>query len=129
MSSLKSLAPGSLTGKVALVTGSSRGIGAETIRLLAAAGADVIVNYRDKAARAEKLAAELAGTGTSAVALQADLTDYATVDAMVGRIAQRFGRLDILVLNASGGMERGADEGYALRLNRDAQLNLLDTAL
>ena len=128
MSSLKSLAPGSLTGKVALVTGSSRGIGAETIRLLAAAGADVIVNYRDKAARAEKLAAELAGTGTSAVALQADLTDYATVDAMVGRIAQRFGRLDILVLNASGGMERGADEGYALRLNRDAQLNLLDTA-
>ncbi len=128
MSSPQPLAPGSLTGKVALVTGSSRGIGAETIRLLAAAGADVIVNYRDKAARAEKLATELAGTATSAVALKADLTDYASVEAMIGRVAERFGRLDILVLNASGGMERGADKAYALRLNRDAQVNLLETA-
>ena len=52
------LAPGSLDGRVALVTGSSRGIGADTVRYLAAAGAAVVVNYRSKAPRAEKLVSE-----------------------------------------------------------------------
>jgi 3-oxoacyl-[acyl-carrier protein] reductase len=48
---------------------------------------------------------------------------------MIGDIAERFGRLDVLVLNASGGLERGADPGYAMRINRDAQLRLVDLAM
>ena len=53
------LAPGSLSGKTALVTGSSRGIGADTVRYFAQAGANVVINYRNKAPRAEKLAANV----------------------------------------------------------------------
>ena len=49
----QTLAPGLLAGKIALVTGSSRGIGADTVRFLAEAGADVVINYRNKAPRAE----------------------------------------------------------------------------
>ena len=57
------LAPGSLDGRVALVTGSSRGIGADTARYLAAAGAAVVVNYRSKAPRADKVVAEITEAG------------------------------------------------------------------
>ena len=123
------LAAGSLEGKVALVTGSSRGIGADTVRYLAEAGADVVINYRNKAPRAEKLAAELRDGGARAIAVGADLTDPASVADMFDTVRAQFGHLDILVLNASGGMESGMAEDYALRLNRDAQLNVLQTAL
>ncbi len=122
------LAPGSLTGKVALVTGSSRGIGADTIRYLAAAGADVVINFRNKAPRAEKLAAEIREAGTRALVVGADLTDPASVQSMFDAVREEFGRLDILILNASGGMESGMAEDYALKLNRDAQVNVLETA-
>jgi 3-oxoacyl-[acyl-carrier protein] reductase len=115
---------------VALVTGSSRGIGAQTVRLLAGAGHSVIVNYRQKRRRAELVVDEVcAAGGGSAVAIQADLTDEAAVSAMFADVRAQFGRLDVLVLNASGGMERGADPGYAMRLNRDAQLSVMDHAL
>ena len=63
------LAPGSLEGRVALVTGSSRGIGADTVRYLADAGASVIVNYRSKAPRAEKVVAEITAAGGRAIAV------------------------------------------------------------
>src|SRR5690606_1017171 len=98
------LAPGSLAGKRALVTGSSRGIGADTARLLAAAGAEVIVNYRSKAPRADKLVAEIVAAGGTARAVGADLTDPASVAALAAAVGDS---LDILVLNASGGMEAG----------------------
>jgi 3-oxoacyl-[acyl-carrier protein] reductase len=62
---------GSLTGKVALVTGGSRGIGAETARLLARDGAQVVVNYRDKAKRAEQVVREIEEHGGRAVAVRA----------------------------------------------------------
>lgn len=123
------LPAGSLAGKVALVTGSSRGIGADTVRYLAEAGADVVINYRNKAPRAEKLAAQLRELGRRALVVGADLTDPASVERMFGEVRAEFGRLDILVLNASGGMESGMAEDYALTLNRDAQLSVLDTAL
>lgn len=122
------LAAGSLSGKTALVTGSSRGIGADTVKYFAAAGANVVVNYRNKAARAEKLVTELEGMGVQAMAVGADLTDPASVAAMMDAVRERFGSLDILVLNASGGMESGMGEDYALRLNRDAQVNVLTQA-
>ena len=119
----------SLTGKVALVTGSSRGIGADTIRYFAEAGADVVINFRNKAPRAEKLAAEVREVGRRALVVGADLTDPASVADMFEAVKAEFGGLDVLVLNASGGMEANMGEDYALRLNRDAQVNVLQTAL
>ncbi|MEJ6554351.1 SDR family oxidoreductase [Microbacterium esteraromaticum] len=118
----------SLDGKVALVTGSSRGIGADTVRYFAEAGADVVINFRNKAPRAEKLATELRALGRRALVVGADLTDPASVSSMFDRVREEFGRLDVLVLNASGGMESGMAEDYALKLNRDAQVNVLQTA-
>lgn len=123
------LAPNALSGRRTLVTGSSRGIGADTVRYFAEAGADVVINYRNKAARAEKLATELQAHGGRVLVHAADLTDPESVATMMGAITQEFGGLDVLVLNASGGMEGGMAEDYALKLNRDAQLNVLDQAL
>ncbi|HWS52442.1 MAG TPA: SDR family oxidoreductase [Microbacterium sp.] len=122
------LPAGSLDGKVALVTGSSRGIGADTVRYLAQAGADVVINYRNKAPRAERLAGELRDLGRRVLVVGADLTDPASVAEMFDAVRAEFGRLDVLVLNASGGMESGMAEDYALALNRDAQLSVLDAA-
>ena len=123
------LAPGSLSGKTALVTGSSRGIGADTVRYFAQAGANVVINYRNKAPRAEKLATELRGLGVEVLVVGADLTDTESVQAMFSEVERTFGSLDVLVLNASGGMESGMGEEYALQLNRDAQVRVLETAL
>ena len=123
------LAPGSLDGRVALVTGSSRGIGADTVRYLAAAGAAVVVNYRSKAPRAEKVVSEIVAGGGRAIAVGADLTDPTSVAAMFERAVAELGPIDILVLNASGGMETGMGDDYAMRLNRDAQVNVVEGAL
>ncbi|MCM3696752.1 SDR family oxidoreductase [Microbacterium oleivorans] len=119
----------SLTGKTALVTGSSRGIGADTARYLAQAGANVVINFRNKAPRAEKLATELRALGVDVLTVGADLTEAASVAEMFSAVKERFGSLDILVLNASGGMEGGMAEDYALTLNRDAQVGALEAAL
>ena len=111
--SLTPLDPGSLSGKTALVTGSSRGIGADTVRYFAQAGANVVINYRNKAPRAEKLAAELRGLGVEALVVGADLTDPESVQAMFAEVERTFGALDILVLNASG--RHGVGHGRGLR--------------
>lgn len=108
-----------------LVTGASRGIGAEVAIRLAGPGRHVVVNYREKARRAAEIVQRIGEAGGTAVAVQADLCDESAVAAMLSDI----GRLDVLVLNASGGMERGADAGYAMRINRDAQALLARRAL
>ncbi|MCR2800773.1 MULTISPECIES: SDR family oxidoreductase [unclassified Microbacterium] len=123
------LPAGSLRGKTALVTGSSRGIGADTVRYLAEAGANVVINFRNKAPRAEKLATQLRELGVEVLVVGADLTDADAVRAMFAEVERTFGGLDILVLNASGGMESGMAEDYALTLNRDAQVGALQAAL
>ncbi|MWB97818.1 SDR family oxidoreductase [Agromyces seonyuensis] len=123
------LAPDSLAGRVAVVTGSSRGIGADTAKYLAAAGAAVVINYRNKEARALKVVGEIEAAGGRAIAVGADLTDAASVAAMFEAAETAFGHVDLLVLNASGGMETGMGEDYAMRLNRDAQLNVVEQAL
>ncbi|MCG2622089.1 SDR family oxidoreductase [Arthrobacter sp. I2-34] len=120
---------GVLAGKTAIVTGSSRGIGAEVAKLLAAEGAAVVVNYRQKAPRANKVVAGIEAAGGRAVAVGADLTAAEGARALVDAATGTFGGLDILVLNASGGMESGLGEDYAMRLNRDAQLNMLEAAV
>ncbi|MFM9921056.1 SDR family oxidoreductase [Lacisediminihabitans sp. H27-G8] len=123
------LAPGSLDGLRALVTGSSRGIGADTVSFFAEAGASVVINYRNKEARANKLVDKIVAAGGSAVAIGADLTDPSSVAAMFDTIQSEMGGLDILVMNASGGMESGMAEDYAIQLNRDAQVHLLNAAI
>lgn len=123
------LPPDSLRGIRALITGSSRGIGADTAGYLAAAGAKVVINYRNKEARALKVVASIEERGGEAIAIGADLTEPASLASMFAEVRERWGGLDLLVLNASGGMEAGLGEDYAMRLNRDAQLNVLDAAL
>lgn len=123
------LAPGSLAGKRALVTGSSRGIGAETVGFFAEAGASVVVNFRNKEARAQKIVDGIRDAGGTAIAVGADLTDPSSVSAMFAVAQKELGGLDILVMNASGGMEAGMGEDYAMRLNRDSQVNLLKAAM
>ena len=117
-----------LEGKVAIVTGSSRGIGADTAKILAAEGAAVVVNYRDKAPRANKVVKAIEEAGGRAVAVKADLTVAEDREALVKAAVENFGHLDILVLNASGGMEQNMGADYALRLNRDAQVGMLNAA-
>ncbi|PPF40459.1 short chain dehydrogenase [Pseudoclavibacter sp. AY1H1] len=126
---LNPLAAGALEGKRALVTGSSRGIGADTVKFLAQAGAKVVVNYRNKEARAVKLVDAIAADGGTAIAVGADLTDAGSRQELFSTIEREYGGLDVLVLNASGGMESGLGEDYALKLNRDAQVETLTGAL
>ena len=89
-----------LTGRRALVTGGSRGIGAEIVRRLVADGADVAFTYQSSADTAEALAAELSKTGATVVAIQADSADADAVFAAVDETVARLGGLDILVNNA-----------------------------
>ncbi len=115
----------------ALITGSSRGIGADTAVLLAGAGFDVVVNYRDekKVRRADQVVEKVKAAGGESFAVRADLTDGESVEEMFRTVVREWGGLDLLVLNASGGMEAGAAEDYALRLNRDAQVRVLEAAV
>ncbi|HJX77185.1 MULTISPECIES: SDR family oxidoreductase [Micrococcaceae] len=115
--------------KGAIVTGSSRGIGAVTAQELAAEGLGVVINYRAKAPRANKIVAAIEDKGGKAVAVGADLTTTEGPQALVDAAVENFGTLDVLVLNASGGMETSMGENYALRLNRDAQVAMLEAAL
>ena len=85
-----------LENKIALVTGAGRGIGAVVARRFAEEGAKVVVHYRGSRAPAEALALEIGG-----VALQADLTDPLATEAMVADALSHFGRIDVLVNNAS----------------------------
>lgn len=118
-----------LAGTGAVITGSSRGIGAATAQLIAARGAGVVVNYRQKAPRANKVVKGIEEAGGRAVAVGADLTEPAGAKSLVDAAVSTFGSLDLLILNASGGMESDRGEDYALKLNRDAQVQMLRAAL
>ncbi|MET0590090.1 MAG: SDR family oxidoreductase, partial [Naasia sp.] len=89
----------------------------------------VVINFRNKEKRALQLVSKLEERGGEAIAIGADLTDSASLAAMFDEVSTRWGGLDVLVLNASGGMESGVEEDYAMKLNRDAQLAVLDAAL
>jgi len=116
-------------GRTALVTGASRGIGAAVALMMAEQGADVVVNFRSKGTRAEEIAAKVQGLGRRAQLAQADLTDQGSVEGMARAIERTFGRLNELVLNASGGLEKGKPASYAMELNLTAQVRTLEAVL
>lgn len=96
-----------LQGRVALVTGGSRGIGAAIVRRLASDGADVAFSYASSEARANAIVAEVHALGRRALAVRADQADPAAVTQLVQTVHQRLGRLDILV-NSAGVFVTGA---------------------
>ena len=113
----------------AFVTGGSRGIGADTCVALAHAGFDVAFTYRNKAARAEETAARVTAAGTAATPLQCDITVAADRARAAERLWALASPLRVVVLNASGGLERdllAADPEYPMHVNRDAQVAVLD---
>jgi 3-oxoacyl-[acyl-carrier protein] reductase len=89
-----------LTGKVAVVTGASKGIGAEVAKQLAEEGADVVVNYSSSKEGAERVVAEITGNGGRAVAVQANVSKEADIRRLFAEAKKAFGTLDILVNNA-----------------------------
>lgn len=119
----------SVAGRTVVITGSSRGVGADTARILAGEGANVVVNYRQKAPRANKVVTQIEQAGGKAIAVGADLTGPEGIRPLLDAARQTYGSVDIVVLNASGGMEADLGEDYAMKLNRDAQLAGLEAAL
>jgi len=95
-----------LAGRIALVTGSARGLGAGLARALAAQGAAVAIHYRKSREEAERLVAALRAEGHSAAAFQADVTRWAEVCRLRDALLERFGRLDILVNNVGEFIEK-----------------------
>lgn len=89
-----------LQGKVAVVTGASKGIGAEIARELAAAGAKVVVNYASSRESADKVVADIVGKGGSAIAVRANIALAADVEQLFSETAKAFGQVDVLVNNA-----------------------------
>jgi len=115
-----------------LITGGSRGIGAATARALAHQGYDVALTYHNKRARAEEVADEVRRTGVRTLVVACDITRPDDVASLYAELQAWAARLDLLVLNASGGLERerlATDPDYPMRINRDAQRQVLDGAL
>src|ERR671932_1257998 len=123
-----------LKGKVAVVTGASSGIGEATARELAARGAAVVLAAR-AAHKLEDLEAEISASGGRALAVQTDVSDRASVEAMVGKTVEAFGALDILVNNAGLGLSgrvaelRLEDMRHVFETNTVGPLNCIQAAL
>lgn len=124
-----------LQGKIAIVTGSSRGIGAAIAKELAAQGATVIVNHRNSAAQAEAVAAEIVAAGGQAAVIGADVSQFAEAQRLIKETVERFGRLDILVNNAGTTrdmlllMMSEADWDVVLQTNLKSAFNCAKAAL
>ncbi len=113
-----------LSGKVALVTGGSRGIGRAIANRLATQGADVAFTYRGNAAAADACVNELTALGRRAISIQADATDPLAAEAVVKQVVETFGKVDILVNNA--GITR---DDLIMRMSVEAFREVLETNL
>ncbi len=113
-----------LDGKVALVTGASRGIGRATAITLAGYGATVVVNYNGNESRAKEVVAVIEANGGKAIKYQCDVADYSAVEIMMKDIVKEFGGLHILVNNA--GITR---DGLLMKMSEEDYDAVVDTNL
>ena len=114
-----------MTG-TALVIGGSRGIGAAIAKRLARDGFRLRLTYRHRQRHAEEVCAAIVAAGGVASAAQLDICDADAVERFAAGLAREPGRIDVLILSASGGMERGMPEGYADEINVIAQERLVE---
>ena len=121
---------GKLDDKVAIVTGGSRGMGAATALALAEEGADVVISFAASAERAEAVVAAIEAKGVRALAIQADQADEDQAVGLIERVAEEFGRVDILVNNAAvaGGAPIDAEEVDRVALDRQLAINYTSVA-
>src|SRR5712672_2492792 len=113
-----------LRGRTALVTGSSRGVGAAIARALAGAGAVVAVNYRERAGEADAVVKDITGAGGRAIAIAADVSRADAVAAMVERVKSELGPVDILVNNAGIAIVSGVDDLSEENFDKTIAVNL-----
>src|SRR6201998_2935465 len=116
--------PRKLEGKIALVTGGSRGIGAAIAKRLAADGANVAITYTKGADAAASVVKEIERTGGKAIAIQADAGDADAVKAAVEKAVATFGRLDILVKNAGTAIPKKVEEATLEEIDRVLDINV-----
>jgi len=119
--------PKKLEGKIALVTGGSRGIGAAIARRLAADGASVAITYAKDAKSASTVVEAIESTGGKAVAIQAEATDAAAVKSAVEKTAKTFGRIDILVNNAGIAIPKPFENTTLEEIDRMIDINIRGT--
>ena len=113
-----------LKGRIALVTGGSRGIGAAIAIALAEAGAAVAVNYRERASEADAVVADIKRKGGRAIAIAADVSQAAAVAKMVEQVSAALGGIDILVNNAGMAIVRGIDDLTEADFDQTIAVNL-----
>jgi 3-oxoacyl-[acyl-carrier protein] reductase len=118
-----------LAGKVAVVTGASKGIGAAIAKALAAQGASVVVNYASSKAGADKVVSEITGKGGKAVAAGGDVSKAADANAIIDAAIKNFGRLDILVNNSGVYEYAPIDTLTEEHFHRIFNINVLGTIL
>jgi len=120
-----------LAGKVAVVTGASKGIGASIAKHLAAEGASVVVNYASSKTGADKVVSEITGAGGKAVAVQGDVAKKADIDRLFAETKKAFGQLDVLVNNAGiyefAPLEQVTEEHFHKQFNLNVLGLLLTT--
>jgi len=116
-----------LEGKIALITGGSRGIGAAIAKRLAADGANVAITYTKGADAAAAVVEEIERAGRKAIAIQADATDADAVEAAVEKTVATFGRLDVLVNNAGTAIPKRFEETTLDELDRLIDVNVRGT--
>ncbi len=118
-----------LTGKVAIVTGASKGIGASIARALAAAGAAVVVNYSSDQAGADRVVAEIAGAGGRALAVHADMSKADDIKRLFAATRQAFDGVDVLVNNAGVFRFEPLAEVTPAEFHREFDINVLGVIL
>ena len=118
-----------LTGKVAVVTGASKGIGAGIAKALAAEGASVVVNYASSKEGADKVVDEISKAGGKAIAVGGDVSKKAEAEGIIGAAVQHFGKLDILVNNSGVYEFAPVEEITEGHFHRQFNINVLGLAV